>query len=226
LGTGPAAFATEPLFQRSVNLANFGGKTIRLRFRYSLGAEDRAGSVPLGWYVDNITIINDNWVDVASTTGTSLLQTKGNGTYCYRVRTTYTLGAETVPSPFSNVVSVTVAAAPQPDLVVSNLTASNNKASQGDKVTFTAVITNTGGQNAGASQTRFLLDGVTQLGLIYTPGLAPGASVTVSANWLTAGAKKGTHSVKASADSTKAVTESDEANNDRTITVSIQGNRT
>ncbi len=225
LGTGPAAFATESLFQRSVNLANFGGKTVRLRFRYSLGAEDRAGSVPLGWYVDNITIVNDNWVDVASTTGTSLLQKKGNGTYCYRVRTTYTLGAETAVSPYSNIVSVTVVAAPQPDLIVSKLTTSNNQASQGAKVTFTAVIKNIGGQNSGASKTRFLLDGVTQLGLIYTPGLAPGASATVSVNWITAGAN-GTHKVKAVADSLKAVTESNEANNYKTITISIQGNGT
>lgn len=108
-GTGPASFASEPLFARSVNLANFGGKTIRLRFRYSLGPEDRPASVPLGWYVDDISIVNDSWIDVASTTGTSLTQTKGAGTYCYRVRTTYTLGGQSVPGSFSNVVSVVVA---------------------------------------------------------------------------------------------------------------------
>ncbi|PYJ09265.1 MAG: hypothetical protein DMF06_10565, partial [Verrucomicrobia bacterium] len=46
LGTGPVSLATEPLFQRSVNLANYGGQTIRLRFHYSLGPENRAGSTP------------------------------------------------------------------------------------------------------------------------------------------------------------------------------------
>jgi Zn-dependent metalloprotease len=107
-GTGPASFASEPLFQRSVNLANFGGKTIRLRFRYSLGPEDRPASAPLGWYVDDISLVNDSWVDVATTTGTSLVQARESGTYCYRVRTTYTLAGQSVASPFSNVVSVVV----------------------------------------------------------------------------------------------------------------------
>ncbi len=108
LGTGPVAFATESLFARSVDLTIYSSKTIRLRFRFSLGAEDRAGSVPFGWYVDDISMVNDNWTDVATTTGTSLLQSKGSGTYCYRVRTAYLVGSELVSSPFSNIVNVTV----------------------------------------------------------------------------------------------------------------------
>ena len=108
LGTAAVSFATEPLFQRSVSLANYGGKTIRLRFHYSLGAEDRPGSAPLGWYVDDIAINNDSWVDVVGTPSTSLLTTKESGSHCYRVRTTYNIGGEIVPSPFSNAVNVTV----------------------------------------------------------------------------------------------------------------------
>ena len=115
-GTGAVSFATEPLFSRSVNLVNFGGKTIRLRFRYSLGPEDRPASAPFGWYVDDIAIVNDNWLDVASTAGTSLLQAKDSGSYCYRVRTTYLLNAQNVPGPFSNEVSVTVA----PGILIAN----------------------------------------------------------------------------------------------------------
>jgi subtilase family serine protease len=45
-------------------------------------------------------------------------------------------------------------------------------------------------------------------------------------NWLTASAKKGQHTIKATADKTNVVPESNEANNTRTITVSIQGNKT
>jgi len=107
-GTGPVAFATEQLFQRSASLANQGGKTIRLRLRYSLGAEDRAASVPIGWYVDDINITVDDWVDAAVVSGTSSLQKKGSGTYCYRVNTAYQVGNETAVSAFSNVVNVTV----------------------------------------------------------------------------------------------------------------------
>jgi bacillolysin len=106
LGTGPSSFASEALFQRSASLANFGGRTIRLRFRYSLGPDDRAGSTPLGWYVDDISLVNDSWNDLTSTAAQSFLTTvTGGGTRCYRVRTTYTFGADLVPSPYSNVVS-------------------------------------------------------------------------------------------------------------------------
>ncbi len=108
LGTGAVSFATETLFPHSVSLADYGGKTIRLRFHYALGAEDRAGSAPFGWYVDDIAIVNDNWVDVAATAGTSSVQQKSSGTYCYRVRTTFDLGGQAAPGPFSNPVTVNV----------------------------------------------------------------------------------------------------------------------
>ncbi len=65
LGTGAVSLATEPLFARSVNLASYGGQTIRLRLHYSLGAENRAGSTPFGWYVDDIAIVNEFWLDVS-----------------------------------------------------------------------------------------------------------------------------------------------------------------
>src|SRR5882724_1557090 len=126
----------------------------------------------------------------------------------------------------SNIASVEIKAIAAPDLIVSALTASNNQARQGDKVTFTATIKNQGQANAVASKTEFLLDGATVLGLIDTPALGPGASGTVTVNWLTASAKKGQHTIKATADKTNLVPESNEANNTRTITVSIQGNKT
>jgi hypothetical protein len=106
---GAAAFATEPLFNRSVNLTGFAAQSIRIRFHYQMGAEDRAGSAPLGWYIDDIAVNNDSWTNVATVAGTSYLASNvSNGTRCYRVRTTYNLGGQTVAGPFSNVVSATV----------------------------------------------------------------------------------------------------------------------
>ncbi|HKO97688.1 MAG TPA: M4 family metallopeptidase [Pyrinomonadaceae bacterium] len=106
---GAVAFATETLTNRSVNLTSFAAQTIRLRFHYQMGAEDRPGSVPLGWYLDDIAVINDSWSNVATVNGTSYTATNvANGTRCYRVRTTYNLGGQTVAGPFSNIVSATV----------------------------------------------------------------------------------------------------------------------
>src|SRR5678816_2786226 len=104
-----AAFATEPFFSRTINLTAFAAQTIRLRFHYQMGAEDRPGSVPLGWYIDDIAVNNDSWSNVTTVSGTSYLASGiSNGTRCYRVRTSYNLGGQTVAGPFSNVVSATV----------------------------------------------------------------------------------------------------------------------
>ena len=43
------------------------------------------------------------------TTPRSLVSGRGAGTYCYRVNTNYTIGTETFDSPFSNIVTTTVA---------------------------------------------------------------------------------------------------------------------
>ncbi len=76
------------------------------------------------------------------------------------------------------------------------------------------------------SKTQFLLDGKTQIGLVDTSTIAPGATRTVSVDWYTAKVSKGQHTIKATADKTGLVPESNENNNGKTITVSIQGNQT
>ena len=126
----------------------------------------------------------------------------------------------------TNSATKTITVTGQPDLIVSSLKASNNQAPQGSKVTLTATIKNQGTANAVASQTEFLLDNSTPIGLVNTGALAPGASVQVSVDWYTANVKKGQHTIKATADKNNAVAESNENNNTATITVSIQGNKT
>jgi hypothetical protein len=105
-------FATEGLFSREVDLTSLKGKTVQLRFRNFVGAENKPGSTPAGWFVDNISIINDNWTDVVTdTSGTSfVVSARPSGTYCYRVNTSYTLGSVVARSSFSNIVNAEVAA--------------------------------------------------------------------------------------------------------------------
>ncbi len=96
------------------------GRPSSLRFRYEVGPENRAGSTPFGWYLDDIVLANDSWTDVATTAGTSMLITgQGAGTRCYRVRSTYTFGTEQAPGPFSNPVTINVASGPAPASAVS-----------------------------------------------------------------------------------------------------------
>jgi hypothetical protein len=113
---------------------------------------------------------------------------------------------------------------PQPDLTVTSIVASNNRAPQGEKVTITATIANAGTAHAGASQTQFSLDGATSLGLVATPPLPAGDSTLVSVDWQTAGVK-GDHTISVLADAAGNVDESDETNNAAALTVLVRGNK-
>lgn len=143
------------------------------------------------------------------------------GTYAATLTVTDSRGAE---SQNAAQVIITVNA---PDLIASTLKASNNQASQGQKIPLTATITNQGQVNAGASKTGFLMDGSKIIGLVNTPPVSAQQSVTATLNWDTAKVPKGNHTIQAIADATNLVVESDETNNKSgTITINIQGNKT
>lgn len=218
-----AAFETEPLSQQEVDLSGLAGKTIALRFRYAVGPDNRPASTPFGWYVDDVALVSDNWSDVGTTGGTSLtVSGRGNGTYGYRVRTTYTFGQEPAPSPTSNVVVVVVDLVDLPDLTVTSIVATSGKS--GKPATIAATLANLGAAVAGPSKTEFLLDGSTVLGFVDTPAIAPGSSATVSVSWDTRHVK-GTHTIRVAADRVAAIVEADEGNNAATLTVTVRGNK-
>jgi M6 family metalloprotease-like protein len=103
------ALQSEAMVFNSFSLNAFKGKSVKIRFRQQGGPENRAGSTPLGWYVDDIKIETSNFTDVATNTG--LAATRSNrpkGTYCYRVKTRYPAGPVTIDSPWSNVVKLVV----------------------------------------------------------------------------------------------------------------------
>ncbi|MEX2211028.1 MAG: CARDB domain-containing protein [Gaiellaceae bacterium] len=91
-------------------------------------------------------------------------------------------------------------------------------------MTITATIANTGNADAGASTTRFVRNGTTLIGTASTPAIPEGGTAVVSVNWETAG-QTGQHTITISADSATAVAESNEGNNDGTLTVTVKGNK-
>lgn len=106
--TGASAFANEDLVPRHFDLTIYSGQTIRLRFRYFQGASDFIFFVQYGWYIDDISITNDSWLDVTNANVTStLVSGRTAGTRCYRARTSYTFGALVIPGPYSNEVEAT-----------------------------------------------------------------------------------------------------------------------
>jgi serine protease AprX len=114
--------------------------------------------------------------------------------------------------------------AAQPDLVVSAMTASQNKARAGEKVTISATVKNVGTEGSPGTTTEFLLDGTTMIGAVATPPLGVGQSATVSVD-LDTPAMKGDHNVRATADKPDAVVELDETNNVGLLAFTIIGNK-
>jgi len=117
------AFADEPLFRKEADLVAYRGKTIFLRFRYRLGPDNRAGSTPFGWYVDNIALNFANWADLTSTPATTFLDQKPAGSYCYRVRSTFLVGGALLPSAWSNIVTTQVGSGVLPPARLQNISA-------------------------------------------------------------------------------------------------------
>lgn len=223
-----AAFANETMTAQNVSLSAWRGTTVHLRFRVIAGPENRAGSTPMGWYVDDIRIESANWNDLATTPATTFTR-EGltTGTYHYRVQTTFGDGVAGVPSPWSNIVTARVEydpPQPQPDLVVASIRAHNNRGAAAERVTVTAVIRNDGDATSGNSSTRFILDGSSVIGVIATPPIAPGGTVEVTVQWDTRGVKDA-HTITVTADETSAVAESDESNNSASATFVLKGGK-
>lgn len=106
---GALALAEEELQAKQLDLTIYSGKSIRLRLRFALGQSNFFLNTQYGWYVDDISITNDSFTNVVTTGSTShTVSSVPNGTRCYRVRTTYTFGAQQVAGPYSNLVSATV----------------------------------------------------------------------------------------------------------------------
>ncbi len=208
---------------RRVSLAAYKGNRILIRFVYLLGPDNRALSQPCGWYVDDVRVQSGTFQPIGTTTAETFQVTgRLNGTYGYRVIGVYTDGVATAPS---NTEVAQVTQARHPDLRVTSATTTNNRnVREGEKVTIKTTIANLGNADAGASQTEFLLDGSTVLGLVDTPLIPQGGSTEVSISWDTRGVK-GEHTIRVIADRTGLVIESNETNNAATLTITIKGNK-
>jgi len=203
---------------------------VLFRFRY---VTDPLISAPLyeGWYVDDIQIVLATWSELGETDGdtTTLAVTdQPSGTYYHRVAGLFDTGAaEPVTGPWSNVVDIVVdAPVAQADLRVTDMSAAatDGKPKAGEKVTISATLTNSGNDDAPASETEFELDDGTILGVVKTPAITSGSSVDVSVSWDTRGIN-GERVITATADVNDAADEADEANNTGDLTVTVRGNK-
>lgn len=120
--------------ERSATAAGLAGEVL-FRFRF---VTDPLISAPLyeGWFVDDISIGVGVWSTIGETGAdetTFPLTDQESGTYFHRVAGLFDTGSsELAPGPRSNVVDIVVdRPAPQPDLLVTAMEASNQKARAG-----------------------------------------------------------------------------------------------
>jgi subtilase family serine protease len=102
-----------------------------------------------------------------------------------------------------------------PDLIISNITGTPATPAVGDTVIFTVTVKNQGGGKADSYNIGYYLDGsLLDSDVIYAT--AAGASANTTFTWT---AQNGRHVIKAVADCSSRLTESNENNNDYSVTV-------
>ena len=104
-----AAYGSEDLAPVEVDLTAYQEQSIRLRLRYYLGDSNYTFYVPQGWWVDDLAIVSDRWTTIFEDDATSeTVVDRADGLYCYRARSSFTFGGNTVWTNWSNTALVTV----------------------------------------------------------------------------------------------------------------------
>ncbi len=126
--------------RRTINLSQFSGQSVVIRFRLS---SDIIFSFPLfeGWSIDNIAIrTTDRYVAIGSTAGSASqfgVSGRADGTYAYRIAGLFgDCPGNPVVGPYSNVEQITVEFGLQTVAPTASFTASPNPASVDQTVTF------------------------------------------------------------------------------------------
>ncbi len=119
-------------------------------------------------------------------------------------------------SPQTVSVTLTINDSTQPDLVIETITWTPQNPSIGDIVTFTVSIKNRGGTQAGSSYVYYFIDS-SQHSYDSVYSITPGASKTETFTWQV---REGVHTIVAVADYRGQITESNESNNEKTISLS------
>jgi PKD repeat protein len=95
---------------RFVDLTRFGGRRVKVRFVYRLGAHDTVPAARTGWYVDNVKLVSGSYREIGTTSDKQFtVSGRTKGTYGYRVKAVFADGVKSSASNTEN-VDVTVGA--------------------------------------------------------------------------------------------------------------------
>lgn len=100
------------------------------------------------------------------------------------------------------------------DLIVQSINWSPSSPSRGDTVVFSVVVKNQGNATSRTTKLNFYIDGASR-GIQDVSAISPGGTVTKTYSWVTL---PGQHTLKASVDEANNIRESNDNNNDYTVT--------
>ena len=192
------------------------GNTVTFTVTLKNQGTGRAGYSHVAYYIDGTyqTSVYINQINPGATVTKTFTWTTQSGSHTVKaVADFYKKVAEGDETNNEKTVSFSTT---YPDLVVQNITLSPASPSIGDTLTFTVSVKNQGGTRANPSHVCFYIDGSLR-GSKEVQGIDAGATMTNTFTWT---AKTGSHTIKAVADSDSEVAESNETNNERTVTFS------
>ena len=177
----------------------------------NIGAGNTTKDIRTTFYIDDISIGYKSISGLASSSSATITQTWSATPGEHKIKAIVDSNLWVAESNESNnTMELNLTRVDLADLIVSDLTWTPANFSDGEVVTFTASVNNTGiGNTTRGFYIKFLVDG-TSIGEQYLSGLASSSSRNVIQTWT---ATPGEHIIKAEVDSRKNVVESNETNN-------------
>jgi len=190
------------------------GDTVTFNVTITNQGSGKAGNSRVAYYIDDtyLTSASVSPIDPSATDSKAFTWTAKAGSHDIKAVADY--NNDFTESDEDNNEKTVIFSTLAPDLVIETMTWSPAGPSIGETVTFDVLIKNQGNGRAGSSRVYFYVDS-SYKGYQEVQSIEAGATVNKTFTWK---AQAGSHNMKAVADHNKKVTESDENNNEKTIT--------
>ncbi|MBA7483916.1 hypothetical protein ES707_19433 [subsurface metagenome] len=189
------------------------GDTVTFTVTVKNQGEGRSDYAHIAYYIDNIQITSDrvNPISTNATDNQTFTWAAIAGEHVIKAFVDYTeVVAESDETNNEKIITLVPIG---PDLIIESIDWSHNDPSAGETVTFTVTVKNDGGSRADASLVYIYIDNSLR-GYQDIPDMDPGTRVIRTFDWKVT---LGSHAIKAVADDSNLVAESNEINNETLI---------
>ena len=196
------------------------GDSVTFTVKIKNQGSSMVGSSIVNYYIDGSYYSYDSIgsISAGNTTTETFTWIATQGTHTIKAVADY-YGSISENNESNNEKTVTFNVDGKPDLIIESITWSPSNPSVGDSVTFTVKIKNQGTSNAEISTVKYYIDGVYHN--YDTIGSISAGGITIETFTWTA--TQGTHTIKVVADSYSTIREGNENNNEKIVTMPVDG---